>query len=89
MTIVELLRAVRQTVEFDDRVLATSQSALQQTCTGVTYDSRRVVPGTVFVALRGLKVDGVAFAQQAAAAGRVKIVSGEAFIVRAGSSAAR
>jgi UDP-N-acetylmuramoyl-L-alanyl-D-glutamate--2,6-diaminopimelate ligase len=75
MTVVELLRAVRQVVEFDDRVLAGPQSALLQTCTGVTHDSRRVVPGTVFVALRGLKADGVAFAQQAAAAGASAIVA--------------
>ncbi|MGE3707904.1 MAG: Mur ligase domain-containing protein, partial [Vicinamibacterales bacterium] len=33
--------------------------------TGVAYDSRRVTTGQVFVALRGLKSDGTAFARQA------------------------
>jgi UDP-N-acetylmuramoyl-L-alanyl-D-glutamate--2,6-diaminopimelate ligase len=37
--------------------------------TAVTYDSRRVTPGTVFVALRGLKADGARFALQAVARG--------------------
>ena len=50
-------------------------AALQRTCTGVTHDSRLVTPGTVFVALRGLKMDGAEFAQQAIAAGAAAIVS--------------
>jgi UDP-N-acetylmuramoyl-L-alanyl-D-glutamate--2,6-diaminopimelate ligase len=75
MTIVELLRALRPVVEFDERALALLQVPLQKTCTGVTHDSRRVTPGAVFVALRGLKVDGAEFAQQAIAAGAAAIVS--------------
>ena len=43
--------------------------------TAVTYDSRRVSPGTVFVALRGLKADGAQFAPQAAARGALAIVA--------------
>jgi UDP-N-acetylmuramoyl-L-alanyl-D-glutamate--2,6-diaminopimelate ligase len=43
--------------------------------TAVTYDSRRVTPGTVFVALRGLKVDGAQFAPQAVARGAVAVVA--------------
>ena len=41
----------------------------------ITYDSRRAMPGSVFVALRGLKADGATFAAQAAARGSVFIVS--------------
>jgi UDP-N-acetylmuramoyl-L-alanyl-D-glutamate--2,6-diaminopimelate ligase len=43
--------------------------------TAVTYDSRRVTPGTVFVALRGLKADGAQFAPQAVARGAVAVVA--------------
>jgi UDP-N-acetylmuramoyl-L-alanyl-D-glutamate--2,6-diaminopimelate ligase len=75
MTVDQLLLALRQRVAFDERVLAAGQSVLQQTCTGVTLDSRRVTPGSVFVALRGLKKDGAEFAQQAIDAGAAAIVS--------------
>jgi len=44
-------------------------------CTGVTHDSRRAAPGSLFVALRGLKADGAAFAPQAIAAGAVAVVA--------------
>ncbi|MCX5758677.1 MAG: UDP-N-acetylmuramoyl-L-alanyl-D-glutamate--2,6-diaminopimelate ligase [Candidatus Hydrogenedentes bacterium] len=40
----------------------------------VTEDSRRVRPGTVFVAAPGTRTDGHAYAQQAAGAGAVAIV---------------
>ena len=42
---------------------------------GVVYDSRRAVPGAVFVALRGQKADGAAFAAQAIARGAAAIVA--------------
>ena len=41
----------------------------------IAYDSRRVVPGAVFVALKGLRADGGAFADQAAQRGAAAIVS--------------
>jgi len=75
MTVDQLLRAVRRVVPFDEPELAKGHAALQQPCTGVALDSRRVTPGTVFVALRGLKMDGAEFAQQAIAAGAAAIVS--------------
>lgn len=43
--------------------------------TGVVYDSRRAAPGTVFVALRGQKADGAAFAPQAVARGAAVVVA--------------
>jgi UDP-N-acetylmuramoyl-L-alanyl-D-glutamate--2,6-diaminopimelate ligase len=75
MTVEALLRAVRRLVAFDEHGLSRGKAALQQACTGVTYDSRRVTPGAVFVALRGLKMDGAAFAPQAIAAGAAAIVA--------------
>ena len=41
----------------------------------VTYDSRRVMAGAVFVALRGLKADGATFAAQAATRGAILIAA--------------
>ncbi len=43
--------------------------------TGLTADSRRVSPGTVFFAVPGAKADGLAFAAPATAAGAVAIVA--------------
>src|SRR5437868_2141327 len=45
------------------------------TITAVTYDSRSVERGAVFVALKGLHADGSAFARQALARGAAAIVS--------------
>ena len=45
--------------------------------TGVAYDSRRVQPGDVFVALKGQHADGAAFAAQAIARGAVAVVAEE------------
>ena len=41
----------------------------------IAYDSRRVVAGSVFVALKGLKADGGAFVEQAIARGAIAVVS--------------
>lgn len=49
--------------------------ALDAPCSGVTHDSRRVTPGTIFVALRGVNADGAAFAPQAVQAGAVAVVA--------------
>ncbi len=43
--------------------------------TGVSYDSRTVTAGQVFVALRGQHADGTAFARQAIERGAAAIVS--------------
>jgi UDP-N-acetylmuramoyl-L-alanyl-D-glutamate--2,6-diaminopimelate ligase len=43
--------------------------------TSITYDSRRAVPGSVFVALRGLKTDGAAFVPQAVTRGAAFVVA--------------
>jgi UDP-N-acetylmuramoyl-L-alanyl-D-glutamate--2,6-diaminopimelate ligase len=41
----------------------------------IAYDSRRVVAGSIFVALKGLKADGAAFVEQAIGRGAIAIVS--------------
>jgi UDP-N-acetylmuramoyl-L-alanyl-D-glutamate--2,6-diaminopimelate ligase len=46
--------------------------------TGIAYDSRDIVPGSVFVALRGQHANGTAFAREAIGRGAVAIVSEEA-----------
>jgi UDP-N-acetylmuramoyl-L-alanyl-D-glutamate--2,6-diaminopimelate ligase len=45
------------------------------TITGVQYDSRRVKPGDVFVAMQGGSSDGNRFVKQAVAAGAVAVVT--------------
>ncbi len=49
--------------------------ALDVPIAAIAYDSRRVVPGAVFVALKGLKADGGAFVDQAIGRGARAIVS--------------
>src|SRR5688572_2840736 len=42
---------------------------------GITHDSRLAAPGFLFVAIRGLKTDGLRFADEAIAAGAAAILS--------------
>ena len=79
MTVGELLRAFAAHLPSGERPeVAGSAAALDVVCSGVTHDSRRVAPGAVFVALRGLKADGVTFAAQAIAAGAAAVVAEQA-----------
>ena len=48
---------------------------LDREITALAYDSRRVKPGSLFIALRGEKVDGSQFVEQAIAAGAEAVVS--------------
>ena len=76
MTVRDLMQALARSVPeqcFAD--LTAAAGGLDAAVTGVAHDSRRVGPGSVFVALRGLKVEGAAFAQQAIAAGAAAIVA--------------
>ena len=76
MTVRELLQAFVRAMPTDQRPsVPAGAAALDVPCTGVTHDSRRVAPGMVFVALRGLNADGAAFAPQATAAGAAAIVA--------------
>ena len=76
MTVGELLRALAHTLPDAERPeMVADVDALEVECAGVTHDSRRVVSGSIFVALRGLKADGIAFVPQAIDAGAAAIVS--------------
>jgi UDP-N-acetylmuramoyl-L-alanyl-D-glutamate--2,6-diaminopimelate ligase len=61
------------------RELTTSETlgdlARATTVSAITYDSRRATSGSVFVALRGLKADGAAFAAQAVSRGATLVVA--------------
>jgi UDP-N-acetylmuramoyl-L-alanyl-D-glutamate--2,6-diaminopimelate ligase len=76
VTVGELLRAFARAMPPQDRPAHVSDArSLEVECTGVTYDSRRVTPGMVFVAVPGLKADGLQFVPQAIAAGAAAIVT--------------
>jgi UDP-N-acetylmuramoyl-L-alanyl-D-glutamate--2,6-diaminopimelate ligase len=74
MTVGALLEAIARTWPQPPAITG-GRGPLATACTGVTHDSRRVTPGSVFVALRGQKMDGASFAAQAAAAGAAAIVA--------------
>jgi UDP-N-acetylmuramoyl-L-alanyl-D-glutamate--2,6-diaminopimelate ligase len=76
MTVGELLQAMARMLPQNERpTMRADAAALAVRCTGVTHDSRRVSKGAVFVALRGLKADGMTFVPQALAAGAAAIVA--------------
>jgi UDP-N-acetylmuramoyl-L-alanyl-D-glutamate--2,6-diaminopimelate ligase len=52
-----------------------TEAAPGRTVKGLAYDSRRVVPGSAFVALRGLVADGNAFVPQAIGRGAIVVLS--------------
>jgi UDP-N-acetylmuramoyl-L-alanyl-D-glutamate--2,6-diaminopimelate ligase len=71
VTLGDLLDALR------DWTVHTPSAGLNRNAavTAIAYDSRRVTAGAVFVALKGLRADGGAFAEQAASRGAIAIVS--------------
>jgi UDP-N-acetylmuramoyl-L-alanyl-D-glutamate--2,6-diaminopimelate ligase len=69
--LVEVLRDL--TVDLPPDGLA--PRAREASVSAIAYDSRRVVPAAVFVALKGLRADGGAFTEQAAQRGAIAIVS--------------
>jgi len=76
MTVRDLLSAVATMISVDGAAALGGQSVLlDQVCPGVTSDSRKVVKGSVFVALQGLTFDGTQFVGAAIAAGAAAIVS--------------
>ncbi|MFI5079139.1 MAG: UDP-N-acetylmuramoyl-L-alanyl-D-glutamate--2,6-diaminopimelate ligase [Vicinamibacteria bacterium] len=74
MTVRDVLRSAAALVPAEARP-ALEAPGLDVPCTGVVYDSRAVTPGSVFVALQGLRADGAAFAPQARAAGAAAVVA--------------
>jgi UDP-N-acetylmuramoyl-L-alanyl-D-glutamate--2,6-diaminopimelate ligase len=71
MTLADVLDVVRP--GNGEQALAGRPASLP--VSSIAYDSRRVSSGAVFVALRGLKADGVSFATQAIARGAAAIVA--------------
>lgn len=69
MRLQELLRGVEMVAGSD---------AADPAVNGLHYDSRRIAPGMVFVAIRGERFDGNQFAAAAAEAGAVAILSEQA-----------
>ena len=65
----------RGLIRADDALRAEAAVGL---VTGISYDSRAVAPGVVFVALKGQYRDGTAFARQAIERGAAAIVSEQA-----------
>ena len=54
------------------------QGSVDREITGVRYDSRRVTPGNLFVAVRGAAFDGHSFIEQAIDKGAVAVVGEQA-----------
>ena len=76
MTVGELLRAFARAMPPHDRpALVSDARSLEVDCTGIAYDSRRVAPGMVFVAVPGMKADGLQFVSQAVTSGAAAIVA--------------
>jgi len=78
MTIAQLMAALNGQV-----AIVEQRGALDRTVTAVTDDSRAVASGSLFVAVKGERVDGHRFVAQAAQAGAAAIVAQES--VEAGS----
>ena len=76
MTVYELLSAwVRALPPGNRPDMPAHTAALDVACSRVTHDSRQATPGSVFVALRGFKSDGVDFAPPAIAGGAAVVVA--------------
>jgi UDP-N-acetylmuramoyl-L-alanyl-D-glutamate--2,6-diaminopimelate ligase len=79
VTVGELLRAFARAMPPHDRpALVSDARSLEVDCTGIAYDSRRVAPGMVFVAVPGTKADGLQFVSQAITSGAAAIVAEQA-----------
>ena len=63
------------TVLDESGLLTRPPSAADAAVTAIAYDSRAAVPGSVFVALRGIQADGSAFAGQAISKGAIAVVA--------------
>jgi UDP-N-acetylmuramoyl-L-alanyl-D-glutamate--2,6-diaminopimelate ligase len=79
MTWSQLLAVLRahDLVAQDAPVSPSGTPTAEASVTGIAYDSRRVQPGHVFVALKGQHADGTAFARQALERGAIAVVSQE------------
>jgi UDP-N-acetylmuramoyl-L-alanyl-D-glutamate--2,6-diaminopimelate ligase len=74
VTLSALIRAVGARAPFG-AVAPLAQSVATTPVSGISYDSRSVHPGAVFVALKGIHADGTAYVRDAVTRGAVAIVS--------------
>jgi UDP-N-acetylmuramoyl-L-alanyl-D-glutamate--2,6-diaminopimelate ligase len=81
MTVGTLLQALERELPATPQVVG-SADAREREANGVTFDSRQMGKGWVFVALRGLKADGTEFVPQAIERGAAAIVAERAPEVR-------
>jgi UDP-N-acetylmuramoyl-L-alanyl-D-glutamate--2,6-diaminopimelate ligase len=75
MTLGDLLASVEHAAWAPAALASLDQAALARPVKAIAYDSRKVVPGAVFVAFRGQRHDGLQFVPQACARGAVAIVA--------------
>jgi len=76
VTLADLLQRAESTLPEARNVASIDhQSMLEQEVSEISYDSRRVVPGAVFVAIRGQRIDGISFIQEARNRGAVSVIS--------------
>jgi len=73
----ELKMAPKLSDYFKDDEIVASKGPLDRPISGIVMDSRRVVPGTLFFALPGLRTDGGGFIDEAVTRGAVAVVSGK------------
>ncbi len=73
MTLAGLLAELAATAPFGD--VTVPPAGADAPVTAVTNDSRQATPGSVFVALKGLRADGDTFARDAVARGAIAVVS--------------
>jgi UDP-N-acetylmuramoyl-L-alanyl-D-glutamate--2,6-diaminopimelate ligase len=60
---------------FPETEIAAVRGPLDRAISGIVIDSRRVVPGSLFFALPGLRADGAAYVDEAVARGAVAVVT--------------
>ena len=60
---------------FHENEILAVKGALDRPISGLVIDSRRVVPGTLFFALPGLRADGASFIDEAVSRGAVAVVT--------------
>jgi len=60
---------------FQDDEIVSLRGSLDRSISGLVMDSRRVVPGTMFFALPGLRADGAMFIDEAVARGAIAVVT--------------